>query len=516
MNKLSQLFQQIRDPENGLVVFLDKVCGLPVTRHPGQMRWLKNSRKLINILRPGNRFGKSLIGGGKHLYHAFTKINMNGMYRTTEEWERLKYDTLNFGPGYEQAREVLRLARDIAEGNIFIPSEFQDEYGVTNKSLLKDWFIVNDKSESQTLPHIEFSSGTKLYGRSYDEMGASFKMKAIAYVSGDEVADIAELWAFTNGTLIPRGAQYKNFSIDYYGTPQSEGHDYMRMIEMAEEDMARPDWEKSGMFYVQKGSMYENPFLDRQTVESIEKIADETMRKQIIEGEYVETGDKYFGYERVRNAIDERIKLIDRGIPGRRYLVTVDFAGGESYWSDYTVIAVIDFTEEPYRVVHFRRFQGRDMPIPMQYKLVEEIFMNFKEGSMMTKLIIDSSALGGKNALVFLRHMNPIQFDFTSQRKAEMLATYKIAFDGGNSDVLKRKVKTMPDGMRLDENPDWGIIKFPNIPAIVSEHMNYKLEDEKIKKDTVMALGMAVHYLEMRRPKKSRRQMVAFDLLKYI
>lgn len=512
MNRLVELSKEIRG-QDGIVVFAEKICGLPVLKHKGQLVWLEHSNKTINILRPGNKFGKSLIGALKHLYHAFTKVNVYGMYQTYEEWLEIKYDTLNFGPGYEQAREILRMARDIAQGSIFIHPLFQKEYGVTNRSLLKDWFITTDHADSQVLPFLRFESGVSLLGRSYDEMGAAFKMKGIAYVSGDEVADINELWTFTNGTLLPRGVAFKNFSIDYYGTPQSSGHDYMRMIEMAEDDMEKKDYEENGMFYVQKGSMFENPFLDAKTVGNLDKIADPILKQQVIEGEYVETGDKYFGFERVTNAVDERVKLIKEGLPGRRYVVSCDFAGGESYWADYTVIMTIDYTEEPHRLVNFQRFKGGEIPIPMQYKLVEDIVTSFRKGSLGAKLIIDSSALGGKNAAAFLKHLSPIPFETSHVRKSEMLATLKIAFDGGQSELYKRKIKILESGERLEENPTWGIIRFPRIPELVSELINYKLDDSQIRTDCVMTLGMAIHYLELRTPKRVINRMVDFDVL---
>lgn len=509
--QLVALSQAIRNPDDGIVVFLEKICGLPVTKHPGQMQWLTQGKKMINILRPGNRFGKSLIGAGKHLYHHYTKIGISGMYKTVEEWQRIKYDTLNFGPGYEQAREILRLAYDICQGNIHIPIEYQEEYGVTNQSLLKDWFITENHVEDKMLPYLAFLPGGNLFGRSYDEMGAAFKMKALAFITGDEVGDIDQLWSFTNGTLIPRLAQYKNPQIDYYGTPQATGIDYMQMIEMAEEDMAKSDWEEEGFFYVQKGSMFQNPFLDKNTIASIEKIADPAMKRQIIYGEYVETGDKYFGYQRVNNAIDDSLTLMQKGLPGRKYVVTVDFAGGQSAWADYTVIIVIDYTEEPYKVVGFKRFKGGSIPIPVQYKLVEEVKNNFSQGSTC-RLIIDSSALGGKNALAFLKHLQPIQFDMVPQKKAEMLATLKIAFDGGQSDTMRRKV-AVKAGDPFDENPIWGLIRFPNLPPLVNELTNYKLDDKKIRTDCVMALGVGIHWIEMRRPKQVKNRMVHFDVL---
>lgn len=508
----------LRDRRKGPVLFAEKILGLPVTHHEGQVTWLANSNRRVNILRPGNRFGKSFVGAIKHGWHHFTKINIDGMYSTVDEWQRISYDTLNFGPAYEQAREILRLLREMIQGNIFIPDEFQDKYGVTNRSLLKDWFIVEDKSEAQALPYLKFMTGGSLLGRSYSDMGAAFKMKGIAYVSGDEVGDIPELWTFTNGTLLPRIAQYKNSSIDYYGTPQSEGHDYLRMIEMAEEDMARINYKEDGMFYVQKGKMTQNPFLDRETVQAIARISDPVLKRQIVDGEHVQTGDKYFGYERVHHAVDEKLEMTSKGFAGNRYVVMVDFAGGESYWANFTVIQVIDYTKDPYRVVYFNRFKGGAVPIPMQYKLVEEVYKAFKEGGTGAniadvKLIIDGSALGGKNAKAFLKHLSPICYELGPKLKAEMLAATKTAFDGGQSEEFKRKIVTLPDGVTQDENPDWGLIRIPNIPAYINELTNYKLDDSKIMTDCVMSLAMGIYYLEMRRPKKIKRRMVAFDVL---
>ena len=507
-NELLKLMGEIRDPEMGIINFCEKVLGLPVSHHAGQVKWLKNSKRRINILRPGNKYGKSLIGAAKHIYHHFTKINMQGMYTTWEEWEKLKYDTLNFGPGYEQAREIPRMVRDIVQGNVFIPLLFQKQYGVTNRSMLKDWFITHDKADAQVLPSLSFWGGGNLLARSYDEMGAAFKMKGVAYASGDEVADIAELWTFTNGTLLPRGVAYKNFSIDYYGTPQPDGFDYMRMIEMAESDMKA----KGNMWYVQKGSMFENPFLDEDTVREVERIADPVLRKQIIDGEYVQTGTKYFGFARIANAVDSTLRETERGLPGRRYVVSVDFAGGESAWADYTVLMAIDTTEDPYKLVYFNRFKGGSIPIPMQYKMVEEVFDRFKTGSLETRLVIDSSALGGKNAGAFLKHLQPITYNISASLKAEMLATLKIALDGGQSENFKRKVRVTPDGRTEDLNPNWGLIKIPNHPYLITELQNYKIDDAKIRTDCVMTLAQAVHYIEMRRPKMVKRKMVNFDL----
>lgn len=503
--------------QTDIAYFAEAFLGLPVTRHFGQMTWLNNSNKTINILRPGNKWGKSLIGGVKHIWHAAVKPALPKDL-TDDQWLEVKYDTLNFGPGYEQAREILKMVRDIIQGRVLIPNEFRDRlniatgepYGTTNVSYFKDWFITQDRADSNQLPYLGFATGASLLGRSYDEMGKAFKMKALAYCSGDECADINDLWTFTNGTLLPRMVTVSHPQIDYYGTPQPSGTDYMRMIEMAEEDMKRKDYAENGMWYVQKGSMYDNVFLPAETIREIERIADPQLREQIIRGEYVEAGEKYYGFERVNNAIDKTLKLYDVGLPGRKYIVGADFAGGESAWADYTVIMVVDYTEEPYRVVYFNRFKGGDVSIPNQYLMVQETVEKFN-----AKLIIDSSALGGRNAMAFLGHLQPIAAEFgptkTSTKKAEMLASLKIALDGGNTE--RKRIREAEGDTWVDTNHDWGLIRFPDIPHLVSELMNYKLDDAKLRNDCVMAIAMIVHWLELRRPRQERKRAVGFDFL---
>ena len=490
------------------ILFAEKILGLPLGKHPGQVNWLNNSKRLINILRPGNKWGKSLVGAVKHIHHAFTKTLLPKNL-TDEEWLRVEYNTLNFGPGYEQARDILRMIRDICQGNILIPEQFQNDYGHTNNSLLKDWFIDDDKADKDALPFIHFYNGVTTFGRSYDEMGQAFKMKSLAFISGDECADITELWTFTNNTLIPRLSKFSGGQIDFYGTPQPSGFDYMTMIDYAQEDMKRKDWEKEGLYYTQIGSMYENVFLPKSTIEQFEKIMDPNLKRQVLYGEYVETGDKYFGYHRIKNAVDDSIILLKESEPNRKYATGVDFAGGESQWADYTVIMTIDYTDEPYQVRYFNRFKGGDIPIPMQYKLVEEVKLAFD-----SKLIIDSSALGGKNAMSFLSHLSPIKSEFgptrSSTLKADMLASLKIAFDGGQSEKCKRtRIKVDDDW--TDENQNWGLIRFPDIPVLVSELQNYKLDDDKIRNDCVMCIAMIIHWIEMRRPRKLKKPVIDWD-----
>jgi len=526
---IEQFTDEVRkDP----VEFADKILGIQL--HPGQIKWLKNADKLINFLRPGNRFGKTLSEGIMHIWHATTKPGLFGKARNEAEWMSIDYPTLVFGPEYEQSRELLRLIVDIVEGNLLIPCcPFCDSHRIhkesakdkqfdcvdckqkfvepehrVNHSLLKGWAIEKDSSNAQLMPHLIWFNNSKTLARSYDEMGKAFKMKALAYITGDECSDIQELYTFTTNTLLPRLINFKGI-IHFVGTPQPDGFDYQRMIEMAEEAMQRPN----PNMYTQKGSVYENIFVDAAYVQQIEDVADPELRRQIIDGEFVQLGDKYFGFDRIRNMVDPNIVMLKEGYVGRNYLVSVDFAYGSSDWADYTVILVFDYTEEPWKVVYFDRFKAKEVPVPVQYKMVKEIVDNFK-----ARLIIDSSGPGGKNALAFLKEIHPIAFEAgptgpTSSKKQEGLASLKAALDGAGNTELSRVVRTNPDGTKEDLKKVWGSIRTPNIPELISEMSNYKLDDKRLRTDCVMALMMGVDWLMMRRPKQARNKAVDIDFL---
>jgi len=500
-NPLFDFSQKIRSEP---IFFIEKMLGIPL--HEEQKRWVTKADCKINILRPGNRWGKTFVEAGLHIWQLMTKPQLTKNMFSAEEWLDQPYETLNFGPAYEQAREIPRIMKDMIEGRIMFPAHLQAKWGKTNNSKLKGWAIMEDRIETERLPSLQLITGGKLLIRSYADMGSAFKAKSLAFISGDECADIRELWTFTNVTLLPRVVDLSGM-IHYVGTPQPEGHDYMLMIERAQEQMdkGKADSGYIPVMYTQKGTMYDNTFLDKNEIKKTEEIADEALRLQIIEGEYVESGDKYFGYERIAHSVDPNLHWQDEGYPNRKYLLSVDFAGGNSRWSDYTVMLVIDYTQEPFQVVYMFRIRGDQMSIPIQYEKVDELVAKFPG-----KLIIDGSSLGGKNAAAFLHHLHPIVVEIGAKNKAEMLQALKHAFDGGRSEKRKRKLINV--GGRLEDAvADWGLIRYPKDDYMLREFQNYKLDDKQIRQDIVMTLAQGIWWIELRRPQQSRHRMVTVD-----
>ncbi|MDE1866711.1 MAG: hypothetical protein KGI08_03245 [Thaumarchaeota archaeon] len=477
--------QRIRD---NIGFFALHELGIDLT--PKQLLWVTNSTKKINLLTPGNQWGKTLVEAVKHIWHANTKHLLEGRVASPEEWLKAEYETLNFGLTYEIAKPVKDYITKICEGELLIYEP--DGSSHFNESKLKGWAIVDNKDNP--LPTITWFNGAKTLFRSYDNMGSSFKAKRLAFISGDEVGDIPELRTFVTGTLLPRLVAMDG-KLDLVGTPQADkSEEYQRMVTDAQDD-------KDDLYYYLSGSMYDNLYLPKAAIQMTENIADPELRRQIIYGEFVSTGEKYFTWDEIRNAIDMQLTLQDRARNGQ-YICSVDFSAAE----DYTVIVVLDYSREPYKLVYHMRFKGKKVAVPMQYELVKDVVKRFN-----ARLIIDSSALGGKNALSFLATCNPIGFNFTPKSKAEMLASFKIALQGGTSDKYKRDLSE-ENGIMVDKNPDWGLIRFPDIPELIKELQNYRLDDESIKNDQVMALGMAVHWIEIRKP-RNKRSSLDIDLL---
>ena len=118
--------------------------------------------------------------------------------------------------------------------------------------------------------------------------------------------------------------------------------------------------------------------------------------------------------------------------------------------------------------------------------------------------------------MMFLSKLKPIPIEMTPKTKNDLLSTLKITFDGGQSQTYKRETEVYADGTIKDLKETWGLIRLPNVPELLNELINYTLDDRAITTDSVMALGMAIYWIEMRRPKVIRKSAVDFDFLSFI
>ena len=490
MQQLQTTNQKPLDLETFSKVFL----GIDIS--PRQKEWVKNSTKLINVLRPGNQWGKTTIEAIKHIYQAMTKPRLAQFNLPPEGWLRTEYPTLNFGKTYEVAKAVYYNMIDIINGDYLIYDPVTGE-AHTNKSKITDATI---EIKENPMPFIRWWNNSLTLIRSYDDLGTSFKAKKIAFISGDEVGDIPELILFVNTTLLPRLVFFQG-NLDLVGTPQNIG-DYQEIVELA--------WRGDKDYYLMGGTMFENPHLNPDYVKKIEQIADPDLRRRMIYGEFVEAGERYFPIIDIMNACRDETPISETGYledptPTGRYILSYDPAAA----SDNAAIGVIRYDVKPYKLVYIKVYKGNSIPLPMQYEIVTDIFKRYKDMKSKIRFIFDEGGLGGKNVTAYLTELNGYGFPGKGRgyadTKADALAKLK--------DVLERDREIrLKDGKEIEMATHWGGLTLPNERNLRIELEGYKLDDKKIKNDRVMMLAMAIWYIERLNPRLLHKSAIDFDM----
>lgn len=489
---------------------------LGIKPHPGQRKWLNKSWKLVNVLDPSNQWGKTLAVAIKHIYHAVVKPQLFNRVNDWETWQKIAYRTLNVGKTYEVARGVFEAMREIIEGEVLLPD------GTNNRSLLKGWAVIKYHDVSNQPPSVKWWNGTETLIRSYDDLGSSFKRMKLAYVSSDECGDIPELELFLNGTLLPRVTFWMG-QIDLIGTHQPKGEEYKKIS-----DMARVNYESFGDqadYYHQTGNLYENDYMDKAFIQSLENIADPRLREQIIYGKYVDMKDHFFTYEEIDKMFVDMPYDYETGYseqidPEGFYVLSIDLAATEDetagtcirynevIWSDILRKNV----EMPYKVVFHKGFQGKRIPISMQYELIKSWYMDMKNICKNVAFVFDAGSLGGKNAQDAFKelygHPFPPLHKSYAQEKAYAIGSVKEVLGRG------RKLVKADEDHYTDLNPRWGWLKASrHLKELRRQFEVYALDDKSLKQDRIATVWQAIHFIEKRRPKVSHNRAVDMDIL---
>lgn len=505
-----------------IVEFAHNVLGMPT--HIGMETWFRHSNKSINILKPGNQWGKTTAEAVKHIYHAVCKPQLDRFNITYEDRMQFKYKTLNFGKTYEIAKGVMEYILDIVEGQYLLPD------GTYNKSLLKGWAILG-VTDTPKLPQIKWWNHSATLIRSYDQLGESFKRLRLAYVSGDECGDIPELKLFLNGTLLPRLFFFQG-SVDLVGTSQPKGLEYEEIAQEAEEDLLdRGD--ESEYFVIsfnidpETASVYTNKFMPKDHIKKIEKIADENLRKQVIYGQYVDYSDHLYTWDEINQMFRDDIPYDTESgfsevpLPDQSYVFFVDMAASEDETSCTCIRHSIKvkkadgkFQQLPMKIVFHKAWKGKSLPLYLQYAKIKEYYNAFKKVSpMRTKFGYDAGSLGGKNAEDAFKELNGYPFP----PKGRSYADVKAEAFGKVKEVLTRDrdFTVNERGKLVDRNKDWGGIKASSKLFELKRQLEVaSKEDVKLKNDQFSSFMMALHFCESRVPKIVHSKAIDYNVLR--
>ena len=510
--------QRIRD----IVTFAETILGLPL--HAGQIAWLRNSTRLINILKPANQWGKTTVEAIVHIYQAVCKPQLDRFDMDFSTWLKTRYETLNFGKTYEVAKGVMEHIIDITEGEYLLPN------GKFNNSLLKGW-AIRKVDEPPRLPRIIWYNNSVSLIRSYDGLGESFKRKKLAFVGGDECGDIPELQLFLNGTLIPRVAFYRG-SIHLVGTSQSKGLEYEEISKTAEDAFIKdPDNQD---YYIisadtnpEMAQIYQNTFMPTEHLKRVEAIADPVLRRQIIYGFYVDWNKHIYSWEEANQIFSEDLPWDEQSgfteLPEANafYVFANDMAASEDETSNtcirYNIKKTLPSGDDfyfPNKVVYHRAWKGNSFPLSLQYQMIIDDFMKFKMKSpMRTKFVYDAGSLGGKNAAQAFDDLHGYAFPPKgrgyAEVKAEGFGKLKEVVSRGREFYFSEK------GIKIEKNPNWGGLRIsPKLKELKRQIEVASMDDVKLKNDQFSTLMMANHFIEARAPKVSHAKAVDFNFNK--
>jgi hypothetical protein len=265
---------------------------------------------------------------------------------------------------------------------------------------------------------------------------------------------------------------------------------------------------------------------DRERKE-IEKIADETLRKQVIYGQYVDNSDHLYTWDEVNQMFTKDIPYDkDSGfsevpLEGEYYIFFVDMAASDDETSCTCIkynqkkkLADGKFEQLPSKIVFHKAWKGKSLPLSLQYAKIKEYYNAFKRISpLRTKFGYDAGSLGGKNAEDAFKELHGYPFP----PKGRSYADVKAEGFGKVKEVLGRgRIFTINEkGKTIDKNKDWGGIKASDKLFELKRQLEIaSKEDAKIKNDQFSSFMMALHFVESRAIKVVHSKAVDYNVLR--
>ena len=467
---------------------------LGMTVHEGQKEWSRKSTKVVNILSCGNKWGKTAFTAARHIHKNFYKLGANG---DPEDVERMEYQTLVISPVSSQSARTKQYIEQILNSS-FSWNDPKTGHRVTNKCKI-GWFFINAVSGEKAC--INYLNGSRTDIRSIgDDKGSKIQGSDYYFISYDEYSRSHHLEEEMEANILPRLALYGG-NLDLIGTPDKDSPSLQYCFELIQSSK-----EDDSPYYVQGGAMRDNTFISAENRDrTLAAIKDEQTRKQVEDGEIVFAGGRVFdaqvianiwlpdaewkeeSYDLFRDYISEdeyktelmgyvfEVPPTEEGPNGKyiggKYLISMDWHLSDG--GDETVIYVIRYDVEPYRLVYFLATR-RGNPF-VKHDKVRNLHRIYNNAS----LVVDSQGVG-RQLQYDLEDLEPTCFDWTSQGKdkkvmIQILKNY-LAFKVGITLV--------------------GKFRAPRIKTLSDQLAAYKEDDKALKQDHVMTLGVAAWWIE--------------------
>ena len=447
------------------VLFLNVLS--PKKPHPGQVNWLRNSHAAINVLVPGNRWGKSTVIAMKHIWKCVFRVGQTREQRLAGD----SYETISVAHSADQAEIVFREAKRLLQSPTLRP-------------LVKTF-------RSSPFPHIIFTNGSVMHCRSAHDDGKYIDGHRYQYLSIDEAGWIANLRFLMNGVILLRLAG--GGEIDLIGTPKGYNDLYF-YFERGQRGVKG--------YYSQRGSIYDNPFLPEEDIKMRDALlatGNAKLREQALYGEFVDFTGLAFTRDQRDNAFDPAMREHEPRQDGHKYVVAWDL--GRT--TDYTVGTVLDVTSKPWRMVSYTRLnrvaweaiyatisdKAKEYGVRFSY-----IDATGPQGDVieeeLTKRGITVYGYKSSTKALKIDLINGLQNGLDEDRD---VVTYVDYLDPETETMRKEPVLRSPGDVNAAGKP-WGVLRMPCIPQLMDEMGVYSLDDKDIPfTDSVMSLALAVN-----------------------
>ena len=448
----------VRRSRRDKIYFANKF--LPKKPHPGQVTWLENSIQPINVLVPGNRWGKSTVIAMKHIWKCVFRIGQTRAQKLAGD----SYETISVAMSADQAEIVFKETKRLLSAKSLRP-------------LVKAF-------RSSPFPHIIFTNGAVMHCRSAHDNGKYIDGHKYMYLSIDEAGYITNLRSLMTNVIVMRLAG--GGEIDLIGTPKGYNDLYF-YFERGQRGVPG--------YYSQRGSIYDNPFLPEDDIKMRDALlasADPKVRRQVLEGEFVDFTGLAFTRDQRDNAFDPTLPHHKPRRDGRKYIVAWDL--GRT--TDFTVGCVLDITSRPWHLVSYTRLNR------VSWEEIYATIGRVAQAYGCSYSVIDATGPQGDVIEEELSKRGIMVYGYKSSTKAlktELINNLQTALDEGRKAIdftteTDENGHEFPVPILQEPGTGWGLLRLPTITQLMDEMGVYSLDDKDIPfTDSVMSLALVVN-----------------------
>jgi len=452
---LHALAEGRKDP----VYFFEQVLGIRVNHaqrrwllliRPGEDGWQWRYKTVIHVA--ANQIGKTLGVAGLLLWAANYKIGNDPA--DAQAWLVSPYLVIHVAPKQQQAYLPLKDSVMICKGQ---------HAAQKMKVRIPEGFARETKVESY-YQGLELWNGAIIQFRTSEDKAQALQGYRCNLITFDEVGFEAHLKAVVYETLMMRLISTGG-PILMVGTPNGMTEYYEFVTEITTQGKSLGDrvWEKDDAAlcwsHVTDNIGYG---ISQEEVDRMEANLDPATKEQQLRGAFLEPAEAFFiPTDLVIKAFDDNIPELELPISGHSYAIFWD----PSVASDPTAVVVIDVSAKPWKGVYFKHY----LKPPSFSQLISEIYalhaLYNSDGAKATTGF-DSTSMGGaiiRQSLSGLHPQRPLNFGGPAT-KITSLTNLRAA-------LVEKKLRLPGKWFRLKR-----------------EILNYRLRDDKIAQDSVMAL----------------------------